>query len=96
MMDTLPRISAVRSQSAGLLRIEFVDGSSALLDLYEYIKRGQVFAKLSDPEYAGQYEIVDDGRVLRWPGELDFCADLIYEDAIRTTTAKPIPDSSRI
>lgn len=93
MMEYLPRIIKVRAETDKSLLLEFDDGRRVSLDLNEYIERGGVFASLADPKYAGAFELAENGRVLRWPGELDFCADALYDRQARHLYPLGTPDS---
>ncbi|MEZ5339646.1 MAG: DUF2442 domain-containing protein [bacterium] len=92
-MSYLPRIVSVTADSARQLLLEFDDGRRVLLDLGEYIARGGVFSELADPQFALAFRITENGRVLSWPGELDFCADALYDRQARHLNPLGSPDS---
>jgi hypothetical protein len=75
MMSELAIILHAELETGSSLLVKFADGSVRRLDLHAHAMRGGVFSRLADPGYAAAFEIAEGGRVLRWPGELDFCAD---------------------
>ena len=74
-----PRIIHVYGEYPAL-SIIFDDGEERIINLEAKAEKGGVMAQLAEPEYGMSWEIVGNGRVLRWPGEVDMCADVIYWD----------------
>ena len=73
------------------VRLQFADGAVRAADFSGIIAQGGVFAPLSDPAFFAQAAIAEDGRVLAWPGELEFCADALYFETASETDAPPLP-----
>jgi hypothetical protein len=64
------------------LRVEFDGGQSGVLHLEPLILGGGVFSRLSDSALRQQVKIDEGGRSLSWPGDIDLCADAIFERVI--------------
>ena len=63
-----------------MLTVVFDSGAVRVLDLTQYAARGGAFAGLADPEYARQFVLMFSGYTIRWPGDLDFCADAVFTE----------------
>lgn len=61
------------------LRLRFSDGRSGVVDLGELLERGGVFASLKDEVTFAQVRVSGHGRWLEWPGDIDLCADSLYD-----------------
>lgn len=77
----LRRILEAVPISGTQLRLTFSDDDIIEVDLLKEIQQGGVFAPLSDPDFFKQVAIVDHGRVLSWPGDIEFCADALWLQA---------------
>ena len=85
-----PRIQGVRHLHDYVLRLSFVDGTEADLDLEDRVLgRGGVFAPLADVAYFGRVSVDPEARTLVWPNGLDLDPDVLYAEA--TGTPLPIP-----
>ena len=57
--------------------LRFEDGAEREVDFSTQVGKG-VFAPWTDYEFFRDAAIGEQGRVLTWPGELDFCADALW------------------
>jgi hypothetical protein len=57
--------------------LRFEDGTEGEVDFSAHVGKG-VFAPWSDYTFFHRAAIGGQGRVLTWPGELDFCADALW------------------
>ena len=64
-----------------LVEITWEEGEVSVLLLHEIVAKGGVFSPLSDPKIFNQLKIGEDGRWLEWPGEVDICADALWNQA---------------
>lgn len=62
------------------LRLAFSDGTTTVVDFKPVIKRGGIFAPLADPAFFEKVALDEHGRYIAWPGDLDFCADALWEE----------------
>lgn len=62
------------------LRLRYEDGTSGEIDCQPLIVRGGVYVRLASPGAFRQVSISGSGRYLEWPGNVDFCADALYEE----------------
>lgn len=76
------RIIAVRHVKDLLLDITFNDGVSGRIDFSEIANMG-VLMPLVNPSFFKNFAIVRNGRAIEWSGELDFCADSLYEQIVQ-------------
>jgi hypothetical protein len=77
----LHRITRVEPESGYRLRLSFADGSVGIVDFTSTIGKGGVFAPMRDPAFFARVELHPSGRLISWPGELEFCADALWQDA---------------
>lgn len=70
-------ITDARYLEAYKLHIDFNDGSSGIVDLSSYPKRGGVFAPLGDPEFFKQFHL--NGWTIVWDNEIDIAPERLYE-----------------
>ena len=71
-------ITTVRVEPNFKLSLTYSDGRTIVSDIQALIKRGGVFAKLSDPKLFAQVQIGNKGRSIQWSGEIDLCADALW------------------
>ena len=62
--------------------LRFEDGTEGEVDFSTQVGKG-VFAPWTDYEFFRDAAIGEQGRVLTWPGELDFCADALWLQVTR-------------
>ena len=62
------------------LRLDYADGSAAIVDFAPVIRIGRQFARLGDPAFFAQVSAANNGRSITWPGEIDFCADALWRE----------------
>jgi hypothetical protein len=61
------------------LRLRFADGRVGRVDLSDLVARGGVFARLRDGGEFARVRVAGGGRWLEWPGDIDLCADALYQ-----------------
>jgi hypothetical protein len=63
------------------LKVTFEDGTTSVVDLRSYPRRGGVFRKLADLEYFKRFSINSDFGVICWGpnGEVDIAPETLYE-----------------
>jgi hypothetical protein len=63
------------------LKVAFEDGTTGVVDLRSYARRGGVFRKLADLEYFKRFSINADFGVICWGahGEVDIAPETLYE-----------------
>ena len=84
----LQRITRVEPQSGYRLRLSFADGLEGIVDFTSIIEKGGVFSPMRDPAFFARVELHFNGRLISWPGELEFCADALWQD-VRQGAAQP-------
>jgi hypothetical protein len=72
-------IRSVRVAGERLVALEWADGAVSVVDFGTTITQGGVFAPLADWTFFEQARLDDRGRVVSWPGDLEFCADALHE-----------------
>lgn len=81
-MKTL-RIKAVEYLGEYRLALTFSDGTRAEIDFREKIVgRGGVFTPLEDQRVFKQVAVDLEVGTIVFPGEIDFCPDTLYEEAM--------------
>jgi len=60
-----------------------------IADFTPVVRPGGVFAPLADPAFFAQASLDERGRAVQWPGELEFCADALRQQARENT----LPDA---
>jgi hypothetical protein len=80
-LDILRRIRAVQAEPDYRLRIAYDGGETITVDFTPLVRQGGVFAPLADPGFFGQVALDSRGRAVRWPGDIDFCADALWLQA---------------
>lgn len=63
-----------------VVKLEFEDGSTGMVDLSKYLEEGTVFTRLSDPAYFKTLR-VEYGTLVWGEGEVDVAPEALYEDA---------------
>ncbi len=69
-------ITAFEIVGHGVLALAFADGTEGEVDLLGRLQ-GPVFERARTPE--GFREAYLEGGVIRWPGDVDFAPDTVYE-----------------
>jgi hypothetical protein len=80
-LHILRKIQAVQALLNCRLQIIYEGGEAILIDFGPVIRQGGVFAPLADPGFFGQVSVDPRGRAVRWPGDLEFCADALWLQA---------------
>ena len=65
---------------AHCLRIEYKDGDSYTIDFSGRIESSGALSPLADPQVFCAARITDEGRLIEFPGGIDFCADALRVD----------------
>lgn len=74
----LRRILNAAAESGYRVRLTFDDGDTVCVDFGPVAAGGGIFTPLGDPDFFSQVRVEEGGRVLAWPGELEFCADALW------------------
>jgi hypothetical protein len=80
------RITRVEPQSGYRLRLVFADGLEGVVDFAPTVEKGGVFSPMRDPAFFARFELQSHGRLISWPGELEFCADALWQDVHERAT----------
>jgi hypothetical protein len=80
-LHILRKIQAVQAQPNCRLQITYEGGETILVDFDPVIRQGGVFTPLADPGFFAQVSVDPRGRAVRWPGDLEFCADALWLQA---------------
>jgi len=82
MTNKLPRIEHVAALGEGRVAITFDDGRVVLVDFSKTVSKGGVFERLRDPKFFTKFKLARNCRALVWPGDLEFCADVLSHDRV--------------
>jgi hypothetical protein len=63
---------------ASSVQVCFDDGVQADIDLADLIRPETALAGLDDPAVFRAFELGPRGRSLRWPGDVELCADALW------------------
>jgi len=74
----LKRITKASPQPGYRVELTFEDGEVVIADFNSVTRRGGVFVPMANPEFFSQVRVEEGGRVLSWPGDLEFCADALW------------------
>jgi hypothetical protein len=77
-------IQDAEAQPYQRIRLCFRDGLAGTIDLSDLIAGGGVFGCLADDAVFAQVRIGGNGRWLEWAGDIDLCADALYERIARS------------
>lgn len=72
-------IEEARVDEERRLLLRFADGCAGTVDLSDLLDRGGVFERLRDDAVFAQVRVGGAGRWLEWPGDIDLCADALYQ-----------------
>lgn len=78
-------ICSIAPQPDYRLRLTYSDGETVTADFTSVVQQGGIFAPLADPAFFAQASLDERGRVVQWPGELEFCADALRQQARENT-----------
>jgi hypothetical protein len=76
----LQRITRVEVRAGYRLWLLFADGLDGIVDFTPIIEKGGVFSPMRDPAFFARVELHPNGRLISWPGDLEFCADALWQD----------------
>ena len=82
----MDRVVTVEALENHLLKIEFSDGFTKVIDLGSFIGKG-LSAALKDPFYFRQVHLEAGGGIC-WPNGYDFCPNFLREDVPAVTVLK--------
>ena len=72
-------IVLVQMQPEFHLLLHYDDGTIVNADFAPVIQQGGVFSPLADPSFFSNASLDEHGRIVQWPGELEFCADALRQ-----------------
>lgn len=62
------------------IHLKYEDGCEGIVGFSGLAERGGVFGQLRSPDFFQQVRLKDEGRVLAWPDEVEFCADALKKN----------------
>lgn len=83
----LRKIVSLTPEDGFRLRLIYDDGQTIVVDFTDTIRQGGVFAPLADPRFFAKAVLDQRGRAVRWPGDIDFCADALWLEGRSQTVA---------
>lgn len=75
----LHRIENASFESDREIRLSFADGRRGTISVDLLTRTGGVLNALEDPSIFKQGTIGPQGRCLQWPGDIEFCADALWQ-----------------
>ncbi len=72
-------INNVTVESGHTLRLLFADGHEEVISVERLTQCGGVFKALRDSHLLEQVTVGQGGRYLTWPGDIDLCADALWQ-----------------
>ena len=76
-MWNLNRVKKIKYTSGYSFLIVFDDGTQAIIDFSDYLKKGLVFAPLRNSAFFQQAKI--EGGTIAWPNGADIAPETLYE-----------------
>ena len=73
-------VDAAPDPATRSVRLTWSNGSVTLAEFAGLDHRG-VFAAFDDAAFFGRVQVLDEGHVLAWPGDLEFDADALWFEA---------------
>ena len=67
------------------------NGQRFIKNMWPLIRNQKIFAPLEDKSIFQQVSVVDDGRALAWPGDIDYCADALWAESQMTSRSQDEP-----
>jgi len=84
----LPRVAHVEHLENYRLQLEFTDGTVAALDFRRRLAgRLGVFQALQSVDFFSQVRVDPEAGTIVWPNGVDFCPDVLYEEATGKSAA---------
>jgi hypothetical protein len=80
-LDILRTIRTVEALPDRRVRITYEGGEAIIIDFGPVVRQGGVFTPLADPGFFAQVSVDPRGRAIRWPGDIEFCADALWLQA---------------
>jgi hypothetical protein len=81
-------VKNVRYLNGYKLEVTFEDNAKGVVDFHNHIKRGGIFARLTDQSYFRQVYVNKDLGTLCWPNGEDIAPETLYTLA----TGQALPD----
>ena len=75
------RITTARALGKGTLELTFEGEGTFAVDLQSLIARGNLYAKLADPAFLGDMQLMYEGLFIQWPDDFDVSARTLWEMA---------------
>jgi len=91
----MKRITAVKILDRYCVWLRFDDGTEGSVDFSPWVGKG-VFQAWKDYHVFEGAFISSNGRVLEWPGDLDFCADSLFLRVSAKTPEEIFPNLSHL
>lgn len=85
----LQRITRAELRAGYQHWLQFADGLEGVVDFTSTIEKGGVFATMRDAAFFARVELHPNGRLISWPGELEFCADSLWQD-VHERASQPV------
>lgn len=73
------KVVAVKALANYKVKVRFSDGVAGVVGLSDLVRKG-VFAIWQDPKQFAQVFIDPETHTLAWPGGIDLCPDMLYEE----------------
>jgi Protein of unknown function (DUF2442) len=72
----------LKARVCGPLQLElyFATGERLKRNFSSLVQKGGVFAVLNDPKFFSKVKVPRSKSSIAWPGELDMCADALYDN----------------
>lgn len=83
MMHVIRSIRVLGDRS---IELYWADDVASTVDFGPVIAQGGVFTPLADESFFEQASLDGRGRVVSWPGDLDVCADALFEMSVVLAT----------
>lgn len=82
MTGPLFAIASAEAHPDHTITITWTDGARAVVDFLPFFDRGGWFSPLRDPDwFVANMILLDGGRGLTWPEEINYSADLLRSEA---------------
>ena len=83
-----PRVVSVKPMREYVVELTFTDGVCTPVDLSKWIVgHGGVFTALHDESFFRQVKVDSEAGTIVWPNGVDFCPDVLYEEAVHIVSA---------
>lgn len=76
-----PDLVSAKYIEAYKVQLQFADGKQGVVDFQDYLNRGGVFSKFSNPSFFQSFSVHPELRVLTWGEEIDISPETLYAKA---------------